>query len=283
MSAIPMRPHEGVSPAGPVYQHNSGNFVKNQTEQGNIDGHENKVLDNKQQNIINRVGWNNENNLDPTHDPQLAKLQGDYRSTANQFANFNPNQGAVGAPPNQRPDGASSNQEGRPQGPHTFTDNEGNEVTKTPDGYTSVKNADGTTTTLTPGGYEIKYDSANCTASITDKKSGESSTVYGDPHVSESDGGSWEWQSETSSYVLPDGTKITMNSTGGDSTNGYGTLESMDIYSGQGRTHINSSASGTNLAGDSRRADNAQSDGDVYLGNRQANGWKQLSNTEMGS
>ena len=103
-------------------------------------------------------------------------------------------------------------QESRPQGPQTFTDKDGNEVTKTPDGYTSVKNADGTTTTLTPGGYEIKYDSANSTATITDSKSGESSTIWGDPHVSESDGGSWEWQSETSSYVLSDGTKITMNS-----------------------------------------------------------------------
>ncbi|MHC9544273.1 MAG: DUF1521 domain-containing protein [Vulcanimicrobiota bacterium] len=284
MSVIPMKPHEGLSPAGPVYQHNSTAFVRNQTEQGNMDGYEKRILNHEQQGISNRVEWNKDNNLDPRHDPVLARQQLDYRASANLFANFNPDQAGEGSQASGgRVSPGQGSQEGRPQGPQTFTDKDGNEVTKTPDGYTSVKNADGTTTTLTPGGYEIKYDSANSTATITDSKSGESSTIWGDPHVSESDGGSWEWQSETSSYVLPDGTKITMNSTGGDSSNGYGTLESMDIYSGQGRTHINSSADGTTLAGDRRQADNAQSDGDLYIGNLQANGWKQLSNEEMGA
>jgi len=274
-----MRPQEGVSPAGPVYQHNSEGYVRNQTEQGNIDGFENRILNRAQQGISNRVEWNDENNLDPRQDPVLARQQLDYRASANHFANFDPGQTGEGG----QTGSAQGSQEGRPQGPQTFTDNEGNEVTKTPDGYTSVKNSDGTTTTLTPGGYEIKYDSANSTATITDTKSGESSTIWGDPHVDESDGDQWDWQSATSSYVLSDGTKLTMNSTGGDSTNGYGTLESMDIYSGQGRTHINSSADGTTLSGDSREADNAQSDGEVYIGNLQANGWKQLSNEEMGA
>jgi hypothetical protein len=258
MASIPVKPQNGVNPAGPLYERRTDAFIARNASAGNISPLEGKVLRKQEADIRGRVASDKEQGLDPKKDPELAKMQMGHRAAANQFADFNP--------------GKENAKE-----PRTFTDKDGNEVTRTPDGYTSVKNADGTTTTLTPGGYEIKYDSANATATITDTRSGESTTIWGDPHVSESDrtdGSYWDWQSDTSTYVLPDGTKITMNSTGGDETNGFGTLESMDIYSSTGRTHISSSAEGTTLTGDSRRADAQQDDGDVYFGNLQANDWR---------
>ncbi|MDQ7823331.1 MAG: DUF1521 domain-containing protein [Candidatus Eremiobacteraeota bacterium] len=165
--------------------------------------------------------------------------------------------------------------------PVTSTGDDGTVTTTTEDGYSVVQNPDNTMLTTTPGGYQISYDAANSTSTITDPQSGQSSTIWGDPHVAESDGGQWEWQSATSTYVLPDGTKVTMNSTGGDDANGYGTLQSMDIYSGAGTTHVDSSAAGTQVLTDSRPADEAQGDGDTYLGDRDVDSWYSVSGTEM--
>src|SRR5262249_36342838 len=57
----------------------------------------------------------------------------------------------------------------------------------------------------TPGGYTIEAD-GNTAWKITGPD-GKCTTVSGDPHVSESDGGKWDFKRD-SSFVLPDGTKI---------------------------------------------------------------------------
>ncbi|MGV8119506.1 MAG: DUF1521 domain-containing protein [Candidatus Xenobiia bacterium LiM19] len=163
----------------------------------------------------------------------------------------------------------------------TYTDENNNEVTTTPDNYTVNTDQNEVTTTTTPGGYQIVYNPEASEATMIDPSTGESSNIWGDPHVTESDGGQWEWDSSTSSYILPDGTKVTMNSTGGTEENGYGTLESMDIYSGTGDTHISSSIDGTIVTGDAQAADQAQSDGNVYIGSDDMTDWYAVSGTEM--
>lgn len=156
---------------------------------------------------------------------------------------------------------------------YTFDEN-GNQVTQTTDGYSTVTKKDGvSTTTTTPGGYEISYDPANKTCIIKDTKTGDLSYIYGDPHVAESDGGTWDWTSNTSTYVLEDGTKITLTSDGTDASNGFGVLNGINIYSGTGETHIGMNENGSYAAGDCKIHDAMTADGDVYFGNSTATDW----------
>ncbi|MDQ7824909.1 MAG: DUF1521 domain-containing protein [Candidatus Eremiobacteraeota bacterium] len=163
----------------------------------------------------------------------------------------------------------------------TYTDENGNDVTVTPDNYHVSVDENNVSTTTTPGGYQIVYNPESGEATMTDPATGESSMIWGDPHVTESDGGQWEWDSATSTYVLPDGTKVTMNSTGGTEENGYGTLESMDIYSGTGDTHVSASAEGTAVTHDGQTADQAQADGDLYMGSDDLTDWYSVADQEM--
>lgn len=254
-----------VNPAGPRFENRTDAMIKHGITSGNIGKFEAGVLKHQDNAIKGRVASDLEKGLNPTLDPVLARMQVDHRKTTQKFLNFNPGQ-------EQKP--GNGQQAGRGQSfrkAYTFTDKEGNEVTRTPDGYTYVEREDGTTTTLTPGGYAIDYNSEDATLSITDTRSGESTEVWGDPHVSESDedGASWDYDSATSTFVLSDGTKITTNA-----ESAGGTLTSIDIYSGTGGTHIsNSIEDGNSIAPDRWVADYQQDDGDVYFGNRRANDW----------
>lgn len=67
-------------------------------------------------------------------------------------------------------------------------------------------------TIYTPGGYKVE-NLGNTNWRIT-SPNGKSTLIHGDPHVSESDGGRWDWDAKTMSFTLPDGTKITANATG---------------------------------------------------------------------
>ncbi|MEW6605862.1 MAG: DUF1521 domain-containing protein [bacterium] len=66
-------------------------------------------------------------------------------------------------------------------------------------------------TIYTPGGYKIE-NLGNTNWRIT-SPNGKTTLIHGDPHVSESDGGRWDWDAKTMSFTLPDGTKITANAT----------------------------------------------------------------------
>ncbi|MFZ4532453.1 MAG: DUF1521 domain-containing protein [Alsobacter sp.] len=58
--------------------------------------------------------------------------------------------------------------------------------------------------------YEISIDQNLATWHITDLCDGSKTCIWGDPHVVEGDGGSWDFKT-TSTFVLEDGTKITCN------------------------------------------------------------------------
>lgn len=258
-----------VNPAGSRFEHKTDAMTRRGINSGRIDAKEAYTLGHQDQAIQGRVHHDIATGKDPRTDPLLAKMQVGHRETTKQFLGFNPGQNGSG--------GAQQGQSNRPggvqghKGPVEFTDKDGNTVTKTPDGYTNVVSEDGNTqTTLTPGGYEITYDKENSSLTMKDTKSGESTSVWGDPHVSESDEGGdyWNYDSETSTFVLADGTKITT-----DATSAEGTLTDVNIYSGRGRTHIYSGQDGNSVTGDARRADAAKDDGDVYFGNLRANDW----------
>lgn len=178
-----------------------------------------------------------------------------------------PGPGGPGGPhgpggPGQGPQAAGENK--------SFTDPNGNTVTRTNDGYTVIENPDGSTKTLTPGGYAVDYDPNSSTLTMTNMRTKESTTVFGDPHVAESDGGGsyWDYDQATSSFVLADGTKITT-----EATSANGTLTDVDIYSGKGLTHVSQDANGTTVSSDRFAADAQQSDGTVYYGSVSANDW----------
>jgi len=61
-------------------------------------------------------------------------------------------------------------------------------------------------------GYSLKFDNANQSWHITDKE-GNSTRIWGDPHVQENDGGKWDFKQDAT-FMLDDGTKISVNTVG---------------------------------------------------------------------
>ena len=66
--------------------------------------------------------------------------------------------------------------------------------------------------TIDTGRYTIALDEAHSQWTVTDKKTGESTRVWGDPHVDEGNDGKTDWDfKKDSTFVLADGTKITVD------------------------------------------------------------------------
>ena len=78
---------------------------------------------------------------------------------------------------------------------------------------------------VTPGGYTIEAVGNN-TWKIT-SPTGKVTTISGDPHVHEKDGGVWDWDNKTMTFNLPDGTKVTAHATGPN-----GVTTDFDVYYG---------------------------------------------------
>ncbi|HEY8207293.1 MAG TPA: DUF1521 domain-containing protein [Myxococcaceae bacterium] len=91
----------------------------------------------------------------------------------------------------------------------------------------------------TPGGYTIEAD-GNTKWKITGPD-GKCTTISGDPHVHESDGGKWDFK-RNSSFVLPDGTKINVQTK--PVANGMTVTSGLEVVNGNNRVEI----SGVNTA-----------------------------------
>jgi hypothetical protein len=85
----------------------------------------------------------------------------------------------------------------------------------------------------TPGGYTIEAD-GNTAWKITGPD-GKCTTVSGDPHVHESDGGKWDFKRD-SSFVLPDGTRINVQTK--PAGNGMTVTSGLEVVNGDNRVEI---------------------------------------------
>lgn len=88
---------------------------------------------------------------------------------------------------------------------------------------------------VTPGGYKIAAEGKDAAWTVTTPE-GKKTRIWGDPHVHESDGGKWDFK-KNMSFVLPDGTKISVKTTP-PRPNGYTVSESIDIMNGNQRATI---------------------------------------------
>lgn len=88
-------------------------------------------------------------------------------------------------------------------------------------GLSVNQGADGSVNVTTPNG---RYTANLSTATggkmtVTDNKTGENITVYGDPHIQTGAGGTADFQHSNVTFNLPDGTKITVNPTNNPGVN----------------------------------------------------------------
>lgn len=85
----------------------------------------------------------------------------------------------------------------------------------------------------TPGGYQIEQV-GQYEWKITGPD-GKETRVWGDPHVDESDGGKWDFK-EDSTFVLPDGTQINVNTV--PLENGMTVTQSIEVVNGDERVEV---------------------------------------------
>ena len=133
----------------------------------------------------------------------------------------------------------------------------------------SLSESDDVLTYTTTGGWQVAMDGT--TVKLTSADGSDTTTIWGDPHVKEADGSSWTWDDKTSSFLLSDGTKITMNATAAD-----GTLTSTSIYdkaSCVSYDNTDGSYTYTTDGKTARKNDSAEDDGTVYTTNNQGNDW----------
>ncbi len=106
-----------------------------------------------------------------------------------------------------------------------------------PQGQGLTKNSDGSVTTA--GGYKIIPEGKDSAFKIMGPDGKELTRVWGDPHVKEGDGTKWDFTKD-SNFVLPDGTRIGVDTT---SQTGKSVTQGLDIANGNDRiqmTGINS-------------------------------------------
>jgi len=100
------------------------------------------------------------------------------------------------------------------------------------------------TNTVDTGNYTIQ--GSKDTLTVTDKTTGESFKVWGDPHIQTSDGDSTGFMQKPATFQLPDGTKITVTPTKSDTPNidnititrGSGAVQMNGVHTGQLHTDI---------------------------------------------
>lgn len=101
-----------------------------------------------------------------------------------------------------------------------------------PQGQGLTKNADGSVTTA--GGYKIQPEGKDSAFKIFGPDGKELTRVWGDPHVQEGDGTKWDFTKD-SNFVLPDGTRIGVDTT---SQSGKSVTQALDIANGNDRVQI---------------------------------------------
>jgi hypothetical protein len=145
-----------------------------------------------------------------------------------------------------------------------------------PSGGTVKKNENGSVDYTSRGGWKVNVNGTTIT--LTDPSGEKTTKIWGDPHVKEADGSNWDWSSKTATFLLPDGTKITMNA---DSPNGV--VKNTSIYEGGQQVQINNANNTFEASYDplkTYQADAAQADGKTYTTQNLGNDWKQIYNQE---
>jgi len=167
-------------------------------------------------------------------------VQNNYGNTYNFFVNNN---------------GNTSNTEPEPQKPTSGT---------------LKKLDDGSIDYTTTGGWKVNVNKT--TIQLTDQDGNKTTKIWGDPHVVEADGSKWDWDAKTSTFQLPDGTKVTMNA---DSPNGV--VKNTTIYDSAQMVNIDNSKMTFESKVDVDKAmkdDKATDDGKVYTTSNKGDDWK---------
>ena len=86
------------------------------------------------------------------------------------------------------------------------------------------------TNTVDTGNYTIQ--GSKDTLTVTDKTTGESFKVWGDPHIQTSDGDKTDFMQKPATFMSPDGTKITVTPTKSDNPNAATFIDNVTITRG---------------------------------------------------
>lgn len=86
----------------------------------------------------------------------------------------------------------------------------------------------------TAGGYTIHAEGKDAAWSITGPDGKQLARVWGDPHVQEGDGTKWDFTKD-SDFVLPDGTRIVVDTT---AESGKSVTQGLNIINGEDRVEI---------------------------------------------
>ena len=139
----------------------------------------------------------------------------------------------------------------------------------TPQSGTLSKKDDGSINYATTGGWKVNVNGTTITMTSPDGK--DTTKIWGDPHVVEADGSKWDWDAKTSTFLLPDGTKVTMNA---DSASGV--VKSTSIYDKAQQVTIDNSKMTFTSSVDKKKtkeAEQKEDDGQAYQTKNQGNDW----------
>lgn len=126
------------------------------------------------------------------------------------------------------------------------------------------------------GGYKVNMNGS--TVTITDPDGSKTTKIWGDPHVKEADGSNWDWSSKTATFLLPDGTKVTMNAESAD-----GVVKSTNIYDGGNLLKVDNSKMTYESQYDPQKAylqDIQEADGKTYATQNKGDDWTEIYNQE---
>jgi len=143
----------------------------------------------------------------------------------------------------------------------------------TPQSGTLSKKDDGSINYKTTGGWTVNVKDGTITMTSPDGK--DSTKIWGDPHVAEADGSKWDWSSKTGTFLLPDGTKVTMNA---DSPTGV--VKSTSIYDKAQEVKINNEKMTFTSSVDrkkTREDEQKEDDGKAYSTKNQGNDWTETA------
>ena len=149
-----------------------------------------------------------------------------------------------------------------------------------PQGSLKSDTASGTVTTA--GGYKIEQD-GQYNWKITGPD-GKSTSITGDPHVAESDGGRWDFKRD-STFVLGDGTRINVKTK--DYGNGMTVTSGLDIISGNDHVAVSGISEGKGKAGevtqDGYQHVNDFAGKDVFVMGKDSDDWAMKGKEVVGS
>lgn len=92
-------------------------------------------------------------------------------------------------------------------------------------------------TVTTSGGYKIVAEGKEAAWSIYGPDGKKLTRIHGDPHVSEADGGKWDFH-KNSAFVLPDGTRIFAKTVPSPKFPGNTVTSGLDIANGNDRISV---------------------------------------------